>query len=126
MTRSKHPNVYSDVAAVLDAALASRTTAVYKTGSPAEAIAWRGRAYQLRKILLNLSAETTPPGLAPVSKYDHIFLQISKEDPSCVIISIRKPTGTLTTQDGTVIPVGVARDVQRDPLEDELDRLLGE
>lgn len=125
MTKSKNPNVYSDVAAVLDAAIAAKQPTVYKTHHPAAAIAWRARAYQLRKLLLNLNAEVTPPGLAPTSKYDHVFLQISKEDPCCVIISIRKPAGVLTTQDGTIIAVGMARDVQRDPLEDELDSLLG-
>lgn len=127
MAKSKNPNSYSPEAAVMDAALSAlqRTPSViYDAGNPAAAIAFRSRAYHLRLLLRDLHSKTLPPGIAPMSKYDHLFLQIPKDKPSTVVLSIRKPAGTLTTQDGTVIPLGPARDVQRDPLQDEADALI--
>lgn len=126
MAKSKNPNTYSPEAAVLDAALSALKTTpsvIYETASYAEAVAFRSRAYHLRLLLRDLNAKTVPPGFAPSSKYDHLFLQIPGKEAK-VIISLRKPAGTLITQDGTRIPIGDARDVQRDPLQNDLDDLM--
>lgn len=124
MGKSRNPNMYSDVAAVLDAVIASGGQAVYTSESPAAAHGWRARAYQLRLLLRDLQAQTLPPGLAPTTKYDHLILKVDTANPCNTIIEIRKPAGTLAFPDGTPIEIAQVRDVQRDPLEDEMQRLL--
>lgn len=123
MGKSRNPNTYSDVAAVLDAVLASGGEATYTADSPAAAVVFRARANHLRLLLRDLAAETLPPGFAPSSKYDHLVLRLKKD--SCEVqIGLRKPTGALTLPNGTPIPIKLGRDVQRDPLQDEVEDLL--
>lgn len=124
MGKSRNPNTYSDVAAVLDAAIAAGGEAIYETSHYAEATRWRARAYQLRLLLRDLAAETLPPGMAPTTRFDHLLLTIDKKEPTKVRISVRKPTGRLVTPEGKPIEVAGPRDVQRNPLQDDIDDLM--
>lgn len=129
MSKSRNPNVYSDVAAVLDAAIAAGGDVIYQCKHYAEAYRWRARAYHLRILLRELAEEVTPPGIAATTKYDHIFLSIDtklpRDERTQVHISFRKPTGVLL-KDGKEIAVTLNRDVQHDPLQEEMDALLGD
>lgn len=124
MGKSTNINIYSDVATIFDAALAAGGEALYQTDSPASAHKFRARAYQFRKLLRELAAETCVPGQAPFTKYDHIVLQLDKTDPSKVVITQRKPAGVLTLPNGTPIVIGPAHDVIDDPLQEDVDALL--
>jgi hypothetical protein len=127
--KSKNPNNYSDVAAVLDAAIAAGGEVTYKCKHYAEAYRWRARAYHLRKLLAELAMHNTPPGMAPTTRYDHLFLtmdeKLPKEQRTEVKITFRKPSGTLVDRNGKVIEIARVQDVVRDPMQDQVEDLLG-
>jgi hypothetical protein len=133
MGTSRNINVYADIAAVLDAAIAAGG-GVYECRHYAEAYRWRARAYHLRILLRELAQEITPPGMAAVTKYDHIYLTIDtklpRDERTKVGIVFRKPTGVLRDKDGNEIVITQNHDAQRqladDRLQAEMDELLGD
>lgn len=123
MGKSRNPNTYSDVAAVLDAVLARGGEGKYRLSRRGEAIRWRQRAYQLRLILRDLAEKTCVPGQAPSTKYDHLVLLHDESDPTLVTITTRRPVGVLEVG-GEVVTPGPTRDVQRPALQDDMESLL--
>jgi hypothetical protein len=109
---------YSDVRAVLDAAIAAGGGR-YTLKSRGAAIHWRARAYAFRKLLQRLQDEANLiPGIAVNTPYDGMMLTIAKDkdDPKfahllederdrTVIIHPIRVVGVLTDTDGNVIDV---------------------
>ena len=122
MARTRTLDQFADVAAVLDAAIASGG-ALYTCSTPGSAIHWRQRAYELRKRLREVNAQTTPPGVGVSTKYDGVTIVIEKGSAVCRIELIR-PKGQLTDLAGNPIDVTVARNVAGDPMVDEAAALL--
>lgn len=103
----KNPNEYSDCAAVLDAALATGG-GIYTLPNYGAAVRWAQRAYNLRKALRELNAETLVPGQAPFTKYDDVVLRVEKkrpdkDQPHKVVIEIKRLQGVLTDLEGNPV-----------------------
>lgn len=98
---------FSDVAAVLDAALANGGGR-YELPTPGKAIKWRQRAYTLRKTLSKLDAQKKLKllGASPSTPYDQMYLRIEPHDRCVVLIEILKPEGRLTTLEGAPLEAG--------------------
>lgn len=110
----KSPSQYSDVAAVLDAALA-RGGGRYRLPTKGKAVQWRQRAYSLRKALALLDASRKPEGVPPITPYDQLILQIKDDDPCVVVISIRAPEGVLEDMEGGAVRPRQTTDLVNDP-----------
>lgn len=124
----KNPNEYADIAAVLDAVL-PRGGGTYTLPTYAGAIRWAQRAYNLRKALRELSAETRLPGQAPYTKYDDMTLKVekpheNKSEPHVVRIEFKRLQGILTDLEGNVVePLGL-RTTTPGKLEEEIDEMM--
>lgn len=84
--RSNRLGMYADVRQILDAAQ-SAGGGSYECGTHGQAVHWRQRAYQFRK----LYAEVL--GLDEESPYDSIVMPRVREDSSVVTIQLRKQVG---------------------------------
>src|SRR5688500_6670677 len=94
----KSPAQFSDVASVLDAALAAGG-GLYRLPTEKKAIRWRHRAYSLRALLQRLDharKQHIEPG---TSAYDQMILRIDERDPCVVRIETIKAEGQLTGLD---------------------------
>lgn len=88
----KRPNrlgLYADVQQILDAALASNG-GTYQCETYGQAVHWRQRAYQFRKLFADLH------GAKQASAYDRLTLPRIHEGETCVHILVRKQVGTFT------------------------------
>lgn len=93
--RSNRLGMYSDVRAILDAALAAGG-GEYECATHGEAIHWRQRAYRFRKLF----AETIAPR---ESHYDSIVMPRPQE--SIVRITVRQQVGVFRPAEGQAPPV---------------------
>lgn len=117
------PSQFSDVAAVLDAALAAGG-GLYKLPTSGKAIRWRQRAYMLRSLLLKID-ERMKQGTVPASTpYDNLVLRIRDDDPLTVRIEIEQPEGILTTLNSTPLELKEKLKLIDDPFLDELEDLV--
>lgn len=106
-------NAYADVAAVLVAAQ-EQNGGVYTLDTKSDAIRWRARAYQYRKLLFERDGFTL---------YDTMVLTI--RDETKVFIEFRKGgPGTLTSLDGE--KVEVEEPSVEDPYEEAAAELMKE
>jgi hypothetical protein len=113
----KSPSQYSDVAKVLDAALAAGG-GLYRLPTSGKAIRWRQRAYGLRKLLIEID-EKRKQGLAPAgSPYDTMILRIHESDPCVVRIETLQPEGELTTLGNAPMPA-LPTVTAYDPIDDD-------
>ena len=104
-------NAYADVKTVLDAALVHNGGS-YKFQTRNEAMRWRARAYQFRRLLVQHPYMENP--------YTRLILTIGKSDTdTTVLITIAQPTGEFTTPDGKTVDLGPGEDIEN-PVGDEL------
>ncbi len=122
--RTKTLDQFTDVAAVLDAALTTGG-GLYTCLSYGSAVHWRQRAYELRSLLRKLNAQKVAPGQGVSTKYDSITINISKNSP-VARIELLRPKGVFTDLNGNVIDVGLAKNLAQDPMYDEAEALLRE
>lgn len=108
--RSNRLGMYTDVAAILDAAIKAGGGA-YICETPGMAIHWRQRAYRFRK----LYAETHHPSGKGTSPYDALILDIP-DGGVTVRIRVRRQVGVFVANEAT------AHDIMLGPVEmgDEL------
>lgn len=91
---------FADVKTVLDAALRANG-GTYRLRTHGAAIKWRQRAYQYRKLLLDIAERNDITGLVPASTpYDGLELRI---EGSAVIIAPREPVGEFIPASGPAI-----------------------
>lgn len=122
MGMSTHIHNYKDVKEVLDAAVA-QGGARYKLETDKQAIRWRLRAYQYRKLLQKQMSEgVLIPGYTPETPYDGMLLTL---DGPTVVIQFGLVRGTLTDLDGNpIVPPKEATTDEDDPLLLEALRLV--
>lgn len=103
--RSNRLGMYSDIRAVLDAALAAGG-GEYDLGDYGQAVHWRQRAYRFRK----LYAETL--GLDVESPYDSIVIRRVEPDTGLLRIQIRTVAGEFRPiEGGTPVPPTIDDDL---------------
>ena len=116
--RANRLGMYSDVQAILDAAL-DHSGGSYTLGTPGQAASWRHRANKFRK----LYAEMLGP--AKQSRYDKIVLPRIAEGSCTVEIKVRTISGTFTPAEGTEHNI-LDLDAETDTLAEQLRRQIDE
>lgn len=123
----QHPSAFTDIAPILDAALAAGGGAYRPIGpngepSAAAAIKWRHRVYSFRRSLRHQQSQALGPfDIQGTTPYDGIVLTIEEGDPTTVLINKHQSLiGRLTTLEGVPIePVRAAAEATVSGIDDD-------
>lgn len=120
MPASKELSNYSDIRAILDAAVAAGG-ARFTVASPGKATWWRQRANMFR-VLFRREAQkgNLVPGLVLSTPYDHWEWVIDEHDKCLILIRPMTAQGTLTDMTGNALQLAQKSPRGRDVREDEL------
>jgi hypothetical protein len=110
--------MYADLRPILDACLA-HDGGTYVCADHGQAVHWRQRAYQFRKLFAELQ------GSMSESPYDVIVMPRIPDDSSTVVINIRKQIGDFTPRNVDATSVEIPLDVELLEEAEALARQLG-